>query len=99
MIFNALTLRCEERKEERRDGASGSRPPLPQAGAAVLNREASRCLFMASKLQGRRPRSGDDLLSTMASRLAQVEQLNKHLRDKLMQHLCKLHGCYKVSIH
>eukprot|EP00435_Cladocopium_sp_Y103_P030580 s734_g7.t1 len=48
-----------------------SRPPLPSAGASVLSREG-------------RPRSGDDsLLSSMASRLAQVEQQNRQLTARL----------------
>lgn len=54
-----------------RDGlrGGGSRPPLPSAGASVLSREA-------------RP-SGDDLLSSMASRLAQVEQENRQLKARI----------------
>ncbi|OLP97161.1 hypothetical protein AK812_SmicGene20497 [Symbiodinium microadriaticum] len=53
----------------------GSRPPLPRlqaAGVAAVGREA-----------GARQRSNDDLVATLASRLAQVEQQNKTLKDKL----------------
>ncbi|CAK9060094.1 unnamed protein product [Durusdinium trenchii] len=71
----------EKESPPRRREATGvpgmSRPPLPQAGAAVLNRETREV---------RRPRSGDNsLVSSMASRLAQVEQTNKQLTAKLQK--------------
>lgn len=62
-------------------GAGGvSRPPLPSAGASVLSREG-------------RPRSGDDsLLTSMASRLAQVEQENRQLKARLKTQQAEMEG-------
>ncbi|CAE7469341.1 Ubxn11 [Symbiodinium natans] len=80
LVAALLQDRPSETKEAQSPRRAGSRPPLPRlqaAGAAAVGR--------AEVAPRRKPSSDDSLVASLASRLAQVEQQNKCLKEELKE--------------